>query len=101
MTTTDPAGSTAGAAQPVVRPGRLKVFLGGAPGVGKAYRMLDEAHRRVARGADVVAGLVECHRRPHTEAKLDGLEILPGASDGHRGGRYAELDREALRSRRP
>ncbi|RSS84281.1 ATP-binding protein [Streptomyces sp. WAC06614] len=101
MTTTDAAGLTAGAAQPIVRPGRLKVFLGAAPGVGKTYRMLDEAHRRVARGADVVAGLVECHRRRHTEAKLDGLEILPLAGHDYRGGRYAELDREALLSRRP
>lgn len=101
MTTTDEAGPAAGAAQPVVRPGRLKVFLGAAPGVGKTYRMLDEAHRRVARGADVVAGFVECHRRRHTEAKLDGLEILALAGHDYRGGRYAELDREALVSRRP
>lgn len=101
MTTTDEAGPAAAAAQPVVRPGRLKVFLGAAPGVGKTYRMLDEAHRRVARGADVVAGFVECHRRRHTEAKLEGLEILPLASQDYRGGRYAELDREALVSRRP
>lgn len=101
MTTTDEAGPAAGVAQPVVRPGRLKVFLGAAPGVGKTYRMLDEAHRRVARGADVVAGFVECHRRRHTEAKLDGLEILALAGHDYRGGRYAELDREALVSRRP
>lgn len=101
MTTTDEAGPAAGAAQPVVRPGRLKVFLGAAPGVGKTYRMLDEAHRRVARGADVVAGFVECHRRRHTEAKLDGLETLALAGHDYRGSRYAELDREALVSRRP
>ncbi|MFF7498252.1 ATP-binding protein [Streptomyces lavendulae] len=101
MTTTDADGLTAAAAQPVVRPGRLKVFLGAAPGVGKTYRMLDEAHRRVARGADVVAGLVECHRRRHTEARLDGLEVLPLAGHDYRGSRYAGLDREALLSRRP
>ncbi|WP_438318941.1 ATP-binding protein [Streptomyces sp. HUAS TT3] len=94
------AGPAAGA-RPDLRPGRLKVFLGAAPGVGKTYRMLDEAHRRVARGADVVAGFVECHRRRHTEAKLDGLEILPLAGHDYRGGRYVELDREALLSRRP
>ncbi|WP_371614018.1 ATP-binding protein [Streptomyces sp. NBC_00454] len=87
--------------QTVARPGRLKVFLGAAPGVGKTYRMLDEAHRRAARGSDVVAGFVECHRRRHTEAKLDGLESLPRAGHECRGGRYAELDREALLSRRP
>ncbi|WP_327418418.1 sensor histidine kinase [Streptomyces sp. NBC_01233] len=87
--------------RPVVPPGRLKVFLGAAPGVGKTYRMLDEAHRRAARGADVVAGFVECHRRRHTEAKLDGLETLPAAAREYRGGRYAELDGEALLARRP
>ncbi|MGW5344174.1 ATP-binding protein [Streptomyces sp. NPDC004050] len=94
------AGPAAGA-RPDLRPGRLKVFLGAAPGVGKTYRMLDEAHRRAARGADVVAGFVECHRRRHTEAKLDGLEMLPLAGHDYRGGRYAELDREALLARRP
>ncbi|MFD7782169.1 ATP-binding protein [Streptomyces nojiriensis] len=101
MTTTDAAGPTAGAAQPVLRPGKLKVFLGAAPGVGKTYRMLDEAHRRAARGADVVAGFVECHRRRHTEARLHGLEVLPLTDQDYRGGRYTELDREALLSRRP
>ncbi|MEU8433234.1 ATP-binding protein [Streptomyces sp. NPDC029216] len=89
------------AAEPVLRPGRLKVFLGAAPGVGKTYRMLDEAHRRTARGADVVAGFVECHGRRHTEAKLHGLEALPPAEHGYRGRSYAELDRQALLSRRP
>lgn len=99
MTITREATPEAG--RPVVPPGRLKVFLGAAPGVGKTYRMLDEAHRRAARGADVVAGFVECHRRRHTEAKLDGLETLPLAAREYRGGRYAELDGEALLARRP
>ncbi|CAM5482462.1 sensor histidine kinase [Streptomyces spiroverticillatus] len=54
--------------------GRLKVYLGAAPGVGKTYRMLDEARRRAARGTDVVIGIVRAHGRPHTEALLD--EIL-------------------------
>ncbi|MEU9082894.1 ATP-binding protein [Streptomyces sp. NPDC048357] len=93
--------ATPEAGRPVVPPGRLKVFLGAAPGVGKTYRMLDEAHRRAARGVDVVAGFVECHRRRHTEARLDGLETLPLAARGYRGGRYAELDGEALLARRP
>ncbi|MEV7542481.1 ATP-binding protein [Streptomyces sp. NPDC089915] len=88
-------------AGPARRPGRLKVFLGAAPGVGKTCRMLDEAHRRTARGADVVAGFVECHRRRHTEAKLRGLEALPPAEHVHRGRTYAELDRRALSARRP
>lgn len=100
MTTIHEAAPAAGA-RPDLWLGRLKVFLGAAPGVGKTYRMLDEAHRRVARGADVVGGFVECHRRRHTEAKLDGLEMLPLACHDYRGGRYTELDREALLARKP
>lgn len=101
MTTTNETIPVTAQGQPVPPRGRLKVFLGAAPGVGKTYRMLDEAHRRVARGADVVAGFVECHRRRHTEVKLHGLERLPPADCTYRGGRYPELDREALLSRRP
>ncbi|MGE7385229.1 ATP-binding protein [Streptomyces sp. NPDC004126] len=101
MTTTNETIPATVPEQPVVPRGRLKVFLGAAPGVGKTFSMLDEAHRRVARGADVVAGLVECHRRRHTEAKLHGLERLPPADLEYRGGRYPELDREAVLSRRP
>ncbi|ALO92053.1 Two-component system sensory histidine kinase [Streptomyces hygroscopicus subsp. limoneus] len=84
-----------------VRPGRLKVYLGAAPGVGKTYRMLDEGRRRAARGADVVVGFAECHGRPHTEAMLDGLESVPRASGAYRGGRFEEMDLAALLARRP
>ncbi|MEV6947857.1 ATP-binding protein [Streptomyces sp. NPDC051172] len=84
-----------------VRPGRLKVYLGAAPGVGKTYRMLDEGRRRAARGADVVVGFAECHGRPHTEAMLDGLESVPRASCAYRGGRFEEMDLAALLARRP
>ncbi|MEV3858564.1 ATP-binding protein [Streptomyces sp. NPDC050095] len=84
-----------------VRRGRLKVYLGAAPGVGKTYRMLDEARRRADRGADVVVGVAECHGRPHTEARLDGLEQLPRAQCAYRGGRFTELDLAALLARRP
>ena len=59
-----------------VRPGRLKVYLGAAPGVGKTYRMLDEGRRRAARGTDVVVGFAECHGRPRTEAMLDGSDAI-------------------------
>ncbi|MFJ3636072.1 ATP-binding protein [Streptomyces sp. NPDC090112] len=100
VTTTPLVGSAEGA-RPVVRPGKLKVFLGAAPGVGKTYRMLDEAHRRVARGTDVVIGLVQCHQRRHTEAKLDGMEALPLAARAYRAARQGELDLQALLSRRP
>jgi len=59
------------------RRGRLRVYLGAAPGVGKTYAMLSEAHRRRERGTDVVAGLVEDHGRPRTAALLAGLETVP------------------------
>ncbi|MFB7196375.1 ATP-binding protein [Streptomyces sp. NPDC056240] len=84
-----------------VRPGRLKVYLGAAPGVGKTYRMLDEGRRRAARGADVVVGFVECHGRPHTERMLEGLEVVPRAWCEHRGEAFAEMDVEAVLDRRP
>jgi two-component system, OmpR family, sensor histidine kinase KdpD len=84
-----------------VRPGRLKVYLGAAPGVGKTYRMLDEGRRRAARGADVVVGFAECHGRPRTEAMLDGLEVVARASCSYRGGRFQEMDLAAVLARRP
>ncbi|WP_225825355.1 sensor histidine kinase [Streptomyces naphthomycinicus] len=84
-----------------VRPGRLKVYLGAAPGVGKTYRMLDEGRRRAARGADVVVGLAECHGRPHTENMLDGLAAVPRVSCSHRDGECEEMDLGAVLDRRP
>ncbi|MFZ4239367.1 ATP-binding protein [Streptomyces murinus] len=84
-----------------VRPGRLKVYLGAAPGVGKTYRMLDEGRRRAARGADVVVGFAECHGRPRTEAMLDGLARVPRAACSYRGGRFEEMDLDAVLARRP
>ncbi|MFI6375712.1 ATP-binding protein [Streptomyces sp. NPDC050546] len=84
-----------------VRSGRLKVYLGAAPGVGKTYRMLDEGRRRAARGADVVVAFAECHGRRHTEAMLDGLEVVPRARCVHRGAEFEELDLAAVLERRP
>ncbi|MCS0603654.1 DUF4118 domain-containing protein [Streptomyces sp. LP11] len=84
-----------------VRPGRLKVYLGAAPGVGKTYRMLDEGRRRAARGADVVIGFAECHGRPHTEAMLDGLETVPRVPCPWRGGHAEEMDLGAVLDRHP
>src|ERR1700704_1191884 len=57
--------------------GRLKIFVGAAPGVGKTYEMLQSAHARLKAGVDVVVGVVETHGRAETEALLQGLEILP------------------------
>ncbi|MFE7563758.1 ATP-binding protein [Kitasatospora sp. NPDC057500] len=83
------------------RRGRLRVYLGSAPGVGKTYRMLDEARRRRDRGADVVVGWIECHGRRHTEAMLDGLEALPGVHRSYRDGDFEEMDLDAVLERRP
>ncbi|MFI6014801.1 ATP-binding protein [Streptomyces sp. NPDC051243] len=81
--------------------GRLKVYLGAAPGVGKTYRMLDEGRRRAGRGADVVVAFAECHGRPRTEAMLDGLEVVPRARCAYRGRQFEEMDLAAVLDRRP
>jgi two-component system sensor histidine kinase KdpD len=76
-----------------VRPGRLKVYLGVAPGVGKTYRMLDEGRRRATRGADMVVGFAECHGRPHTEAMLDGRRPVANGGTGRTPGPTARTRR--------
>jgi two-component system sensor histidine kinase KdpD len=81
--------------------GRLRVYLGMAPGVGKTYKMLDEGHRRVARGTDLVVGFVEAHGRPHTIELLAGLEIVPRRRIDHRGVVVEEMDTDAILERRP
>ncbi|WP_404385754.1 DUF4118 domain-containing protein [Knoellia locipacati] len=81
--------------------GRLRIYLGSAPGVGKTFAMLDEGHRRRDRGTDVVVGLVETHGREHTRAELEGLEVLPRARVTHRGVTLEELDLDRLLARRP
>jgi two-component system sensor histidine kinase KdpD len=83
------------------RRGRLTVYLGAAPGVGKTYAMLDEAHRRLSRGTDVVVGLVESHGRLATAAQLEGLEVLPRRVLVHRDAEFTELDVEAVLARSP
>ncbi len=84
-----------------VKPGRLIVYLGSAPGVGKTYAALGEARRRLARGTDVVVGFVETHDREQTAAQLEGLEVVPRATVDHRGARFTELDVDAVLARRP
>ena len=81
--------------------GRLRVYLGAAPGVGKTYAMLGEAHRRLARGTDVVVGFVECHGRDRTLALLDGLEAVPRKTMAYRGTSFTELDADAVIARAP
>lgn len=81
--------------------GTLRVYLGAAPGVGKTYRMLDEARRRAGRGADVVVAVVETHGREHTAAMAEGFETLPRRTIGHRGATFAEMDLDAVLRRTP
>src|ERR1700738_572627 len=81
--------------------GELRIYLGAAPGVGKTFAMLGEAHRRAERGTDVVVGLVETHGRAKTERLLDGLEILPRKRLEHRGHDFTEMDVDALLERKP
>ena len=81
--------------------GRLRVFLGAAPGVGKTYAMLEEGRRLRSEGRDVVVALVETHGRTATEAMTEGLEVLPRRSQDHRGVRLTDLDLEAVLTRGP
>jgi two-component system sensor histidine kinase KdpD len=81
--------------------GTLRIYLGAAPGVGKTYAMLAEAHRRAERGTDVVVGYVEHHRRPRTEALLRGLEEVPRREIEYRGTAHAEMDVDAVLARAP
>ena len=81
--------------------GKLKVFLGMAPGVGKTYEMLRAARKRKADGADVVIGVVETHGRRETESLLRGLEVLPRRPLEHRGRSYMEFDIDGALARRP
>ncbi len=81
--------------------GRLRIYLGAAPGVGKTFAMLDEGHRRRSRGADVVVGIVETHGRTNTAARLGDLEVLPRRRVEYRGAELEELDIDALLARHP
>ncbi len=81
--------------------GQLRVYLGAAPGVGKTYKMLEEGHRRLSRGTDVVVGFVETHGRKHTQVLVDGLEVVPRATLEYRGTTFTEMDLDAVLARRP
>ncbi len=82
--------------------GRLKIFLGAVAGVGKTYRMLAEAHRRVERnGEDVVIGIAETHGRPATADLLKGLEQVPLRAIEYRGKTFHEMDTDAVIARHP
>ncbi|MEV7339187.1 sensor histidine kinase KdpD [Streptomyces sp. NPDC093544] len=81
--------------------GRLRIYLGAAPGVGKTYAMLSEAHRRVERGTDCVVAFVEHHRRARTEVMLHGLEQVPRKELEYRGTVFSEMDVDAVLARHP
>ena len=96
-------GAEPAAPTPQPRPGqgRLRIYLGAAPGVGKTYAMLNEAHRRVERGTDVVVAFVETHGRAKTAALLDDIEVVPRKQVSYRGTSFTELDVDAVLARRP
>jgi two-component system sensor histidine kinase KdpD len=81
--------------------GELRIYLGAAPGVGKTYAMLSEAHRRLERGTDVVTGVVETRGRRKITELLDGVEAVPPRFVHHRGRGFPELDVPAVLARRP
>src|SRR6185312_12457968 len=81
--------------------GRLKIFVGAAPGVGKTYEMLRTAHARLKGGADIVIGFAETHGRAETEALLRGLEIIPRKQLEYKGQIIEEMDLDAVIARHP
>jgi two-component system sensor histidine kinase KdpD len=81
--------------------GRLKIFLGAAPGVGKTYEMLLSAQARRRDGVDVVIGVIETHGRHETEVLLEGLEVIPRRQVDYKGHLLAEMDLDAILKRRP
>ncbi|KGI66605.1 sensor histidine kinase KdpD [Mycolicibacterium rufum] len=86
---------------PAPKRGELRIYLGAAPGVGKTFAMLGEAHRRLERGTDLVAGVIETHGRTKTAELLEGIEVIPPRVISYRGSRFPELDVPAILARRP
>ena len=83
------------------RVGKLRIFVGAAPGVGKTYEMLQQAHARQKDGYDIVVGVVETHGRKDTEALLAGLEIIPRRRIDYKGQSLEEMDLDAIIARHP
>ncbi|MBF0552338.1 MAG: hypothetical protein HQK60_17635 [Deltaproteobacteria bacterium] len=79
--------------------GKLRIFFGAAPGVGKTYAMLKEAHLQLAEGLDVVAGVVETHGRVETEELLQGLEVIPRGRMEYKGVKLREFNIDAAVTR--
>jgi two-component system, OmpR family, sensor histidine kinase KdpD len=87
--------------RPAVEPAKLRVYIGAAPGVGKTYRMLEQAHQLKKQGVDVVIGLVEPHGRAETAALIQDLEIIPEKEIAYRSVTLKEMDLDAILVRRP
>ncbi len=83
------------------RPGKLTIFLGYAAGVGKTYKMLEEAQQFRRQGRDVVVGYFEPHGRADTIRKTEGLEIIPRRLIAYRGREFEEMDTDAILARHP
>ncbi len=83
------------------RRGKLKIYIGMSPGVGKSYRMLQEAHALLRNGIDVCIGYVETHKREETEALVAGLPLVPRKSIFYRGKSLEEMDVQAIINRHP
>ena len=96
-----PEALLAAARRDDVTQGRLKIFVGAAPGVGKTYEMLQSAHAKLRAGVDVVIGVVETHGRAETLALIDGLEVIPQKRIDYRDQSITEMDLDALIARKP
>src|SRR6202790_1464245 len=81
--------------------GKLRIFVGAAPGVGKTYEMLQTARAKLKEGADVVAAVVETHGRKETQALLDGIEVIPKRQIAYKGRALDEMDIDAVIARHP
>ncbi|MGH9018624.1 MAG: histidine kinase, partial [Acidimicrobiales bacterium] len=101
MATTEDPGGEAFGVDAVEATGRFRIYMGAVAGVGKTCAMLDEGWRRHRRGADVVIGFVETHRRPRTAGLIRDLEVVPRRQVTYRDATFEELDVDAVLGRRP
>ena len=101
MSSSIPISGDSGADPQSTRPGQLKVLLGYAAGVGKTYRMLEEAQQLMRQGNDIVVGYFEPHGRKDTIAKTVGLEMIPTRAITYRTSAFQEMDADAILKRRP
>jgi two-component system sensor histidine kinase KdpD len=101
MSSSIPNSASLGTADPRAVRGQLKLLLGYAAGVGKTYRMLEEAQQLKRQGKDIVVGYFEPHKRKDTIAKTEGLEMIPTKTINYRGVALQEMDTSAIQTRRP